>query len=70
MAGPVVTDRNLRQALTVSMYSRTEGVQDLVYNSTPITAALRERGAIRAYDGGPEIRVPLLIDKLNAQWFN
>lgn len=65
----IVTDRNLRQALTVSMYSRSEGVQDLVYNSTPITAALRERGAVRAYDGGPEIRVPLLIDKLQAQWF-
>ncbi len=66
---PVVTDRNLRQALTASMFSRSPGVQDLVYNSLPITAALRERGAIRAYDGGPEIRVPLLIDKLGAQWF-
>lgn len=65
----VVTDRNLRQALTASMFSRSPGVQDLVYNSLPITAALRERGAIRAYDGGPEIRVPLMIDKLGAQWF-
>lgn len=66
---PVVTDRNLRQALTTSMFDRSEGVQDLVYNSHPITAALRERGAIRPYDGGPEIRVPLLIDTLGAQWF-
>jgi hypothetical protein len=66
---PIVTDRNLRQALTTSMFSRSGQVQDLVYNSTPITAALRERGAIRAYDGGPEIRVPLMIDKLGAQWF-
>lgn len=66
---PVVTDRNLRQALTTSMYDRSPGVQDLVYNSHPITAALRERGAVRAYDGGPEIRVPLLIDRLGAQWF-
>lgn len=65
----IVTDRNLRQALTTSMYSRTREVQDLVYNATPITAALRERGAITAYDGGPEIRVPLMIDKLGAQWF-
>lgn len=66
---PVVTDRNLRQALTTSMFARSEGVQDLVYNATPITAALRARGAVRAYDGGPEIRVPLLIDRLGAQWF-
>lgn len=66
---PVVTDRNLRQALTTSMFARSPGVQDLVYNSLPITAILREKGAIRAYEGGPEIRVPLLIDKLGAQWF-
>lgn len=66
---PVVSDRNLRQVLTTSMFSRRKEVQDLVYNSTPITSILRENGAIRAYDGGPEIRVPLLIDKLDAQWF-
>jgi|GEM_PF-839483 len=65
----IVTDRNLRQVLTTSMFDRSEGVQDLVYNSHPITAALRERGAIRSYDGGPEIRVPLLIDTLGSQWF-
>lgn len=66
---PIVTDRNLRQSLTISMFSRSKEVQDLVWKSHPLTAALRERGAIRAYDGGPEIRVPLLIDQLGSQWF-
>jgi hypothetical protein len=66
---PITTNRELRQVLTTSMYSRRREVQDLVYNSTPITAILRENGAIRSYDGGPEIRVPLMIDKLDAQWF-
>lgn len=65
----ITTNRDLRQVLTTSMFSRMGEVQDLVYNSSPITALLRERGAIRDYDGGPEIRVPLQIDKLDAQWF-
>lgn len=65
----ITTDRDLRQVLTTSMFNRRREVQDLVYNSTPITAILRENGAIRSYDGGPEIRVPLMIDKLDAQWF-
>lgn len=65
----IVTDRNLRQVLTTSMYDRSEGVQDLVYNAHPITALLKEKGVITPYDGGPEIRVPLLVDTLDAQWF-
>ena len=66
---PITSNRDLRQVLTTSMFSRQREVQDLVYNSTPITAILRENGAVRAYDGGPEIRIPLQIDKLDAQWF-
>jgi hypothetical protein len=67
---PITSNRDLRQVLTTSMFSRQREVQDLVYNSTPITAILRENGAVRAYDGGPEIRIPLQIDKLDAQWFD
>jgi len=65
----IVTDRNLRQVLTTSMFDRSREVQDLVNNSHPITAVLAEKGAITAYDGGPEIRIPLLVDTLDAQWF-
>ena len=68
MPGPIVTERELRQTLTATMAARSRGVQDLVYNSTPLLAALRERGRIKTASG-PEIRIPLMIDKLTAQWF-
>lgn len=64
----VTTDRHYRQLLTTSLAMRSREIQDLVFNSRPVTAILRERGAYRPYYG-PEIRVPLLIDKLTAQWF-
>lgn len=68
MPGPIVTDRELRQTLTASMAQRSPAIQDLVYNSTPLMAALRERGRVKTASG-PEIRIPLMIDKLDAQWF-
>lgn len=64
----VTNDRYLRQMLTTSIEQRQSAIEDLVYNSTPIGAAIRERGAVKTASG-PEIRVPLLIDKLQAQWF-
>lgn len=66
---PITSVRELQQTLTASMAQRSPAVQDLVYNSTPLAAVLRERGRIKTASG-PEIRIPLMIDKLQAQWFN
>lgn len=65
---PVTQDRYLRQMLTASIAQRQTAIQDLVYNSTPMTRILRDRLRIRTATG-PEIRIPLLIDTLGAQWF-
>lgn len=65
----VTTDRQYQQILTTSLAQRSKEIQDLVFNSNPLTAILRENGAYRPYYG-PEIRVPLMIDKLDGQWFN
>lgn len=64
----VVSDRNYRQILSTSLAYRTREIQDLVFNSNPVSALLRSRGKFRTYSG-PEIRVPLHIDKLGGQWF-
>jgi hypothetical protein len=65
----VVSDRNYRQILSTAMAYRTREVQDLVFNSNPLSALLRERGRYKSYSG-PEIRVTLQIDKLGGQWFS
>jgi hypothetical protein len=64
------TDRNYGQMLTASVARRSSQVQDIVYNSTPLTRLLREKGNIKVKRaGGPELRVPVQFDKLTAQWF-
>lgn len=68
MAGPVNPDRAYRQTLTAALAYRQREIQDLVFNSNPVSAILRERGMFKAFTG-PEIRVPLTIDKLEGQWF-
>ena len=65
----VTTDRELRQVLTMSLAQRQKEIQDLVHSSNPLLAVLREKGQIRPYYGA-EIRVPLEIDTLKAQWFS
>lgn len=64
----ITTQRELQQTLTATMAQRSKGIQDLVYNSTPLMAVLREKGRVKTASG-PEIRIPLMIDKLQAQWF-
>lgn len=64
----VVTDRNYRQKLTAAMAYRQTAIQDLVFNSNPVSAILRQRGMFKPFTG-PEIRIPLTIDKLDGQWF-
>ena len=64
----VTSNRNYRQVLSTSLAYRTKEIQDLVFNSNPLSALLKARGAFKAYSG-PEIRVPLQIDKLGGQWF-
>lgn len=68
MAGPIIADRNYQQVLTAALAYRQKEIQDLVFNSTPVSAILRERGMFKSFTG-PEIRVPLTIDKLEGQWF-
>lgn len=66
----IVQDRNYRQLLTAAVARRSREVQDIVYNSTPLTRILRDQGRIRVKRaGGPELRIPVQFDKLEAQWF-
>lgn len=65
---PVTTDRHYRQVLTSAMAMRQKEIQDLVFASNPVSAILKDRGMFKSFTG-PEIRVPLTIDKLEGQWF-
>lgn len=66
----IVTDRQYRQMLTAAVAKRSRTVQDIVYKATPLTRILRDEGRIQVKRaGGPELRIPIEFDKLNAQWF-
>ena len=65
----ITDDRQYGQILTASIANYSETIQELVFNTTPLWAILRENGVIKPYDGGPEIRIPLEIDTLDTQWF-
>lgn len=66
----IVDDRHYRQLLTVSVAKRQRQIQDIVYNATPLTRILRDQGRIQVKRaGGPELRIPIEFDKLQAQWF-
>lgn len=67
---PIVDDRHYRQLLTVAVAKRSKQIQDIVYNATPLTRILRDQGRIQVKRaGGPELRIPVEFDKLQAQWF-
>jgi hypothetical protein len=67
---PINPDRNYGQILTASVARRSRTVQDIIYNATPLTAILKDQGRIRQRRaGGPELRIPVEFDKLQAQWF-
>lgn len=66
---PINPDRNYQQVLTAAIAERQSEIQDLVFNSNPVSAILRERGMFKPFTG-PEIRVPLTIDKMDTQWFS
>lgn len=68
MAGPLNPNLQYRQQLTAAMAYRQREIQDLVFNSNPVSLILREKGMFKPFTG-PEIRVPLTIDKLDGQWF-
>lgn len=66
----IVEDRNYRQLLTAAVAKRQKQIQDIVYNATPLTKILRDQGRIQIKRaGGPELRIPIEFDKLQAQWF-
>lgn len=66
----IVDDRHYRQLLTVAVAKRSKQIQDIVYNATPLTRILRDQGRIKVKRaGGPELRIPIQFDKLQAQWF-
>lgn len=66
----IVSDRQYRQLLTAAVAKRSKEVQDIVYNATPLTRILRDQGRISVKRaGGPELRIPIEFDKLQAQWF-
>jgi len=63
-------DRNYGQLLTAATARRSKAIQDIVYNATPLTRILRDQGRIKVKRaGGPELRIPVEFDKLQAQWF-
>lgn len=67
---PINPDRNYGQLLTAAVARRSRAVQDIVYNATPLTRILRDEGKIKTKRaGGPELRIPVQFDKLQAQWF-
>jgi hypothetical protein len=67
---PINSDRNYGQVLTASVARRSRAIQDIVYNATPLTRILRDKGRIAERSaGGPELRIPIMFDKLDAQWF-
>ena len=58
------------QALTMAASARQSMIQDIVYDATPLTKILRDEGRIRVKRaGGPELTIPVMFDKLEAQWF-
>ena len=66
----IVSDRQYRQMLTAAVAKRSKTVQDIVYAATPLTRILRDSGRIQVKRaGGPELRIPIEFDKLDAQWF-
>lgn len=66
----ITSDRYLRQTLTASVAKRSRTVQDIVHKSTPLTRILKDQGNIKTKSaGGPELRIPIEFEKLNAQWF-
>lgn len=66
----IVDDRHYRQLLTAAVAKRQKQIQDIVYNATPLTRILRDQGRIQVKRaGGPELRIPIEFDKLQAQWF-
>ncbi|WP_011579576.1 phage major capsid protein [Chelativorans multitrophicus] len=66
----IVEDRHYRQLLTAAVAKRQREIQDIVYNATPLTRILRDQGRIQVKRaGGPELRVPVEFEKLQAQWF-
>lgn len=66
----IVTDRQYRQMLTAAVAKRSSVVQDIVHKSTPLTRILKDSGRVQTKRaGGPELRVPIEFDKLDAQWF-
>lgn len=64
----ITSNVRLRQVLTTSLEDRSKDIQDLVFSSNPVLEVLRQNKLFKPYDG-PDIRVPLTIDKLDAQWF-
>jgi hypothetical protein len=66
----IVDDRNYRQLLTAAVAKRSKEIQDIIYAATPLTRILKDEGRIRTKRaGGPELRIPVEFDKLQAQWF-
>lgn len=63
-------DRNYQQLLTAAVARTQRETQDIVYNATPLTRILRDSGRIQVKRaGGPELRIPVEFDKLDATWF-
>ena len=67
---PINPVRNYGQALTMSVAERSSEVRDIVYDSTPLTRILKDEDRIQTKSAsGPELRIPVEFDKLQAQWF-
>ena len=67
---PINNDRNYQQLLTAAVAARSRETQDIVYKATPLTRILKDSGRVQTKRaGGPELRIPVEFDRLDAQWF-
>lgn len=63
-------DRNYQQLLTAAVAKTSRQTQDIVYRSSALTRILRDAGRVQVKRaGGPELRIPLEYDSLQATWF-
>ena len=66
---PINPVANYQQVLSMALEDRAPAWQDLVSNSNPLLAVLKEKGLWESYSG-PRIRETLQISKQQAQWYS
>lgn len=70
MASQLTAVEKNQEILSLALEDRSRGYQDLVSNSNPLLALMREKGKFKTYSG-PRIRERLLYNKTGSMvWYN